>query len=82
MNTTPDNVNLPERLRQPVIRMEVLLFPTELYALEGKLLEVLMQLDANNPEKIEVAEGLFMLNAAIRRTIKAINSACDKVDAQ
>lgn len=81
MNTTPDNLNLSERLRQPVIRMEVLLFPTELYALEGKLIEVLMQLDANNPANIEVAEGLCMVNAAIKRTIKAIEAASDKVGA-
>lgn len=82
-NTTPDNfdLNLLERHRQRVIRMEVLLYPSELLALEGKLLDTLMQLDANNPANVEVAEGLCMMNAAVRRAIKGMDAANSKAGA-
>lgn len=81
MTTTPAILDLPERDKQPVIRVEALLYPSELQVTKDKLFDMLSSIDATKPENTEVFEGLSMLHAGIKRAIKAMETSSSKAGA-
>ncbi|MFZ6712036.1 hypothetical protein [Undibacterium sp. TC9W] len=75
MTTKPINLDLPERDRQPIIKMMTMLYPSELHALKDKLVNVLAQVDHIDPSEREVFEGLCMIVASIKRAINDLEVA-------
>ncbi|MFZ3001641.1 MAG: hypothetical protein WA071_15040 [Undibacterium umbellatum] len=78
MNTTSNTLNLPERDRQPIIKMMTMLYPSELYALRDYLDSASKELDSSKPDHEEIWGGLCMLKHSIKHAIIDIESANSK----
>ncbi|MDP1976278.1 hypothetical protein [Undibacterium sp.] len=75
MNTTSNTLNLPERDRQPIIKMMTMLYPSELYALKDYLDTASKELDSSKPGYEEIWGGLCMLKHSIKHAIIDIEAA-------
>ena len=81
MNTTSYLLDLPERDRQPIIKMMTMLYPSELYALKDYLDTASTELDSSKPGYEDIWGGLCMLKHSIKHAIIDIESANSKAGA-
>ncbi|MFZ6730639.1 hypothetical protein ACO0LG_01770 [Undibacterium sp. Ji42W] len=81
MTITPTTIDLSERDRQPIIRIEAFFYPCELYATRDKLFNILTQIDGNNPANIDIYQGLCTLSYSLKHANSDMEAAARRVKA-